>query len=69
MEKKAIDATTLGTISLRRALVGKKLLEWKHLVARIANIDLQVGSDTFFYLLKNSRSFTVCFMYIDMLSK
>jgi hypothetical protein len=66
MEKKAIVATTLGTISLRRALVGKKL---KHLVARIASIDLQVGRDTFFYLLKNARSFTVCFMYIDMLSK
>ena len=49
--KQAIVATILSTIPLnvffRRALVDNKLLEWKHLVARIVNIDLHVGRDIF----------------------
>jgi len=65
-------ATTLGTIPLivffKRVLVGNKLLEWHHLLARLENIDLHVGRETFFYLLKNNDSFTVDSMYRYLLT-
>jgi hypothetical protein len=48
----SILSTTLLNVSFRRALVGNKLLEWQHLVARIANIQLQVRRDILFYSLK-----------------
>lgn len=40
-----------------------KLLEWKNIIARIVNNNLQDERDTFFWLLKNNGSFIVNFMY------
>ena len=50
-KKQAKVADVLSSVTLnvefRRALVGNKLLEWDHLVTRMANIILQQGNDVF----------------------
>jgi len=56
-----LDVVPLN-VSFRRALVGIKLVEWNNFVARVANLNIQVGQDRFF-LIKNSGELTVNSMY------
>ena len=50
-------------VSFQRALVGDKLHDWHRLVARMLNIHLQEGRDTFRWTLHANGSFTVHSMY------
>jgi hypothetical protein len=49
-------------VEFRRALVRNKLLEWNHLVAIMANVNLQQGNGIFVWTLQKTCLFTN-FMY------
>jgi hypothetical protein len=48
--------------------VGNKLLEWNHLAARMANINLQQGTDSFVWILHKTGLFIVSSMYNYLIS-
>ena len=55
-------------ISFRRSLVGNKLLEWRNLVATIAQVNLNEGIDVFIWSLHKNGMFTVKSMYKHLVS-
>ena len=71
-KKSATVADVLRTnpynVSLRRSLVGIKLREWQSLVAKLANINLVEGNDSFVWSLQKSGLFTVNSMYRHMIN-
>ena len=71
-KKQAKVTDVLSSVSLevefRRTLVGNKLLEWNHLVARMANINQQHGIDSFVWSLHKTGSFTVNSTYSYLIS-
>jgi len=50
-------------VSFRRTIIGIKLLEWNHLVARIANVNFQLGRDIATWSLNKNGSYSVSSMY------
>ncbi|WVZ75277.1 LOW QUALITY PROTEIN: hypothetical protein U9M48_023349 [Paspalum notatum var. saurae] len=55
-------------ISFRRALEGIKLLEWHDLVAKLSNVNIEEGNDTFVWGLHKSGSFSANSMYNALIS-
>ena len=64
-----VMATQPLNISFRRAAVDNKLVEWQHLVAQIAHVNLVDGSDTFRWTLTKSGLYTVRSWYLHLIDR